>query len=530
MLRDLEGLLLEIKKPHIKAYMSEALKCYYADSYRATIILATIAGMHDLREKIKSLASSMKEIRKLDDEIEKRVKKEENYETYMVQQARKVSILTESEENLILQYFDYRNRSAHPNEYKPSAEEARVIFTGYFDNIINKPTLLGAAYIQDIINRLKNENFIPNHELESVRIFVREELNKLHESAKVPLVSKLINTIEQETDTSSLIFKNATSFLKGVFVEQKDKENIGQITEKFARLIQHDKLSECVADIVATFPQLIVFLNEADKERLLFNFKKSVDVNIEKEKLKIIHSILNIDDAEALQKDKKQIVKLFIKEIEKSIKENSGVAELSSVEVLEKWVDKIKFLENAELDRSYFKTLIRLIDSGDFYVTNAAIKSLNNLDKDFINRRIDERSIVELFTAIINQARPERSSVFSYEARSLWDDRFKDYKDLYLMFVDYVANDYEKYCIFYNGVFEGKTALFTILIELNEPNLMKNVLDFMNKKHGGDDQLELDIFYHELKRLQRLLDETEGESWNEVELKVKKYMEALKLE
>lgn len=529
MIRDFEELLLQIKKQDIRDYMTESVKCYNVGSYRASIILATIAGMHDLRQKIKSLARSMKEFRNLDNELDERIKKEEPYERYMVENAEKLSILSSAESTSIETYLDLRNRCAHPNEFNATAEEARMVFTGFFDNVIRKPTLLGAAYTQNIINRLENDYFFPDQDISKV---VQEELNKLHDKAVLPLVAKLINVIDQEKGLSTIKFENAILLLKGILIELQSEEKIKQIAEKISPLAESERLLENVIDFISSYPRLISFFSEADKERVISYLKKSINPNLSDKTILIIRELLSSNSVQ-LDRYKRDITNLFKAKIEKTIEiDMYNSVEISSVDSLNKWVNVVMNLKNTETDRSFFRTLIRLIDNGNFIVSTEAINLLNRLDKEFINKRMDGESIVELFTAFINQAKVDREYRWGlcFAARDLWDNKFKDYSELYSRFVDYVTNDYDKYCVFYDGVFEGKTALFTILIELNEPSLMENVLDFMNKKHEGDDQLELNNYYHELKRLQHLLDETEGETWNEVELKVKKYMEVLESE
>lgn len=514
MIRDFEEILLQIKKPHIKDYMVEAVKCYYAGSYRATIIISTIAGMHDLREKIKSLASSIKEIQTLDEEIDKKIGSESVYERYMIEQATSKSILSNAEYESIRTYLDLRNRCAHPNEYHATAEEARMVFTGYFDNIINKPSLLGPAYIKEIINRLEKHLFFPDHNLPTIKNVVKEELTKLHDSAVLPLTKKLISIIEDERNFSSVKCRNATSFLLGILSEEKSDEKKRQIGVNLGRLIQNENVYESVIEIVCYYPQVFNFINEVDKDRLLSYLKNSVENNIDEKELNVLHSLITVGDI-LHEEAKADLINVIRSNIEKSIRSDDNIG-FDSIESLKKWVDKVVNLKVVDIDNAFFETLIMLIRDNTFNITNSAVDMLKSLDESFLNRITDEY-LVKLFTALIYQARPGKF-YGGFAARDLWDRGFKDFKQLYLKFIDNVTSDFDKYSIFYDGTMsiEGNRVLFEIIVDLKQPALIQTVLKFMEKKINLDPERSLDIHYEsDLYYFKKFLEKKDNEIWND---------------
>ncbi|MEC2062706.1 hypothetical protein [Bacillus inaquosorum] len=522
MIRDFEEILLQIKKPHIKDYMTEAVKCYYAGSYRATIIISTIAAMHDLREKIKNLASSIKELRPLDTEIDKRMGNESVYERYMIEQAFSKSILSNSEFVSINTYLDLRNRCAHPNEYHATAEEARMVFTGYFDNIIKRPSLLGAAFIKEVVNKMENELLFPNHTLPSIKKVVNEEIKILHYSAILPLTRNLISIIDAERDLSSIKCRNATLFLSGVLAEENDDDRKRKMAQQLGQLIQNESIYEKVIEIVSFYPQVFNFITEVDRERILSFLKKSISYNMKESEFNLLYLLITTENV-LPQKDQADLKDVFKSHIETSIKSND-IIDNESVEILGKWVDKVAKLKMGDIDNAFFATLIELIRDGNFDITNSAVDILKNLDKDFLNR-INDEYLVKLFSGLIYQARPGRMYA-GRAARKLWDEKFEDFKPLYLKFIDNITEDYEKYLIFYNGTYtvDGNQLLFGIILELNEPDLMQSIVKFMEKimtlDEGNTMVIGSDLYY-----LRKKLDDVENELWVDVKSDVERIIE-----
>ncbi|MDO8159120.1 hypothetical protein FKQ51_17490 [Bacillus toyonensis] len=506
MLRDLEELVLSIKKQHIREYMKEALNCYNVGSYRACIILSTIAAMHDLREKIKDLSSSIKEIRDLDDEIESRISNEENYENYMIEQAAKVSILVTSEVESIKSYSNLRNRCAHPNEYVATEEEARMVFSGYLDNVISKPSLLGPSYINVIIKRLDNAKLFPNYTQDVVKKVVKEEVSNLHKNTIVPLAKKLIKVLEDSSLYGSTKWKNAAAFLSGLLAELKDEQAIKNISENLGLLIESEKLFGSVLIFFKSFPRLLTFLTSTDRQRFLAHLKTLIKPNIGVSSLEIIHSLFT---EEALnEREQNDILNIFTENIRKSIKIISDSTDRTSVNELRSWVKSVEIMNILQIDTSFFDTLIKLIQDNDYYIVNDAIDLLNELEKNLLNR-MDQKQISELFTAIINQAHgPGRGAD---KARALWEGMFVDYKEHFGEFVEYITKDYSGYVYFAEKTPYSERYIVDILDNLNEHNLIENVVNFI-KERFNDTPIEIE---QELYTLSLKLKKKNKSKWAE---------------
>lgn len=521
MLRDLEELVLSIKKENIKEYMKEAMNCYNVGSYRASIILSTIAGMHDLREKVQILSTSINEIRIMHNRIEELANAGDNFENYMIEQATSNGILSTAETDSIKSYKALRNRCAHPNEYLATAEEARMVFSGYFDNVINKPSLLGPAYIKVIIDRLKNETFFPETTYDNVSIIVMEEIGRLHQGTILPLANKLISVLEDDSEVQSIQWKNATMFLAVLLREIKDEQIIKSISEKLGRLIEHEKLVVSILVSSRLFPRLITFLNPTDKQRFLAYLKTSIHSEMPDNKIKVIHSLFT--EGTLSETEKNDILGIFTEKIEKSIKIIFDSTDRSSVDDLSKWSGKVKEMNILQIDNKFFNTLIRLIEDNDYSVVNHAITMLNELEKDLLNRMNDQQ-FAELFIAIIKQAHgPGRGAD---EARKLWNGDFSKYREDFVRFIELITTDYSKYKDFIEKLIPGEQYLIEIIDKLNNHILFENVITLLNEEFKDNpDELEIELSY-----FSRIIKRVEKTEWDGIVSELDSILQKVQIE
>lgn len=122
-----------------------------------------------------------------------------------------------------------RNKAAHASGHKPSAEEARYIFYEVINRFLCQPILSTAQLIDELIQRLENNNFSPTTIKEDVKEVVAEEINSLHKQAFPMLISKLI----EKTNSSSSninIGRNATLFITGL--ASLDKADLNKLLQK----------------------------------------------------------------------------------------------------------------------------------------------------------------------------------------------------------------------------------------------------------------------------------------------------------
>lgn len=168
-LSDLDELVLRCRTEQSREYIAEAVSCYRAGAYRATVVNAWIAIVFDLIDKIRELSISG------DKTAEALFKK---FETYQIQidQGNDQGVMSalEFEREILslvrneLQFFDQqqfldlsrlredRHRCAHPSfqrieqPYRPSAEQARLHLRNTVLHVLSQPPGQGKAALAEL--------------------------------------------------------------------------------------------------------------------------------------------------------------------------------------------------------------------------------------------------------------------------------------------------------------------------------------------------------------------------------------------
>lgn len=168
-LADIEALAVRCRSEQSRGYISEAMQCYRAGAYRASIVSTWIAVVFDLIDKVRELAVS-------GDSTARAI--EARYETYIkqIEQGNSAGIKSalEFEREILetcrdqLQFFDPqqfidltrlredRHRCAHPSfqrvgmPYQPSAEQARVHVRNAIVHVLSQPPVQGKAALAEL--------------------------------------------------------------------------------------------------------------------------------------------------------------------------------------------------------------------------------------------------------------------------------------------------------------------------------------------------------------------------------------------
>ena len=195
-LTDMEELIARIDRLSARDYMAEALRCYQAGAFRACVVLSYSAVFDDLRAKLAPLAKVNKGAKKIHDEIEKKVKSNEVYESFLSDQLATAGIIDAAQRVNLDIIMKVRNKAAHPSGVHASAEEARHVFFESIDKFLSKPELQTTVAADGIIEVLPQGNFFPTNQLKDIQSIVEDEIATVHEQAIPYLIHKLIATHE----------------------------------------------------------------------------------------------------------------------------------------------------------------------------------------------------------------------------------------------------------------------------------------------------------------------------------------------
>lgn len=212
----MEELLHQITDSEIKDYMREAMSCYYANAYRGCIVLSVIAMFEDLMRKLKELSFINGKARGVYNVLVAKQEDQNVFEHEMLEQLCSNNIISKLEKDIFTNIKTLRHKSAHPSGHKPSSEEARYVFSEIILKVLTKPLLKTTHLIDEIIERLENENYFPSKEPEVIKSIVENEIKNLHDDAYAILIKKIIEDIKDSTISEKL---NTKLFLYGLSLQ-----------------------------------------------------------------------------------------------------------------------------------------------------------------------------------------------------------------------------------------------------------------------------------------------------------------------
>jgi len=178
-LGDLDELVLSCRTEEARSYISEAVACFKAGAFRASIVASWIAIVYDLLAKIKELAlGGDAQAQQITDEVaglqpgvergnQAAIRRILEIERDIVETTNDKFGFFDGPQIIDLRRIqDDRNRCAHPTyqgtdqPYSPSAELARAHLVHAIRHVLAVPPVQGKAATAHII-RLVESNFFP---------------------------------------------------------------------------------------------------------------------------------------------------------------------------------------------------------------------------------------------------------------------------------------------------------------------------------------------------------------------------------
>lgn len=176
---DLEELAFRCTTNTTRELLNEAIACYRAGSYRASITMTWMTIVHDVLEKSRQMAiAGHKEAAKIVDEFEDRqtklentsdlgaIKKSLDFERTIIDIAQKKLEIIDNLQGSELRRIQFdRNRSAHPSYqkidtvYHPTAELARMHIRCAVDYLLSVPPIQGRFVLDRVVSVIESEHF-----------------------------------------------------------------------------------------------------------------------------------------------------------------------------------------------------------------------------------------------------------------------------------------------------------------------------------------------------------------------------------
>lgn len=172
-LSNLEELSMKCLDEGSRGLISEAVACYNAGSYRASIVISWISVVYDIIQKIRELEimgdkaaqKHFQEIGTFLGKSDEQIKKAQDFEGRILDIAYDMEMINRFEYEALHRIKDDRNKCAHPalisldNLFQPSAELARMHIRSVIECVLQNPPLQGKAAIDKFEKRISSDVF-----------------------------------------------------------------------------------------------------------------------------------------------------------------------------------------------------------------------------------------------------------------------------------------------------------------------------------------------------------------------------------
>ncbi|MBY3215935.1 hypothetical protein HFO21_16465 [Rhizobium laguerreae] len=311
-LSDLPSLLLLVEGSTIHEHMKEALICYQAGAYKASIVMAANAVFEYLRIKTQELGTTSGPAAQIADAVKELLDKQMAFERTLVDRLLKEEILDLGRIRSLNGIIDMRNKAAHPSGNKLNADAANYVFSTAVNEFLSRPHLLARTGMADLRIRLGHTGFFVDTDDHSLAEMVRLELQTLDEGAAQLLVREL--SIEYGT-AETILRDNIRLFLRGYLevADGKRQAALARILFRFASDVE--AYADLLQEMFVLVPHTHQSLDDGTRRRLdaalTYNCRKlkgRVARGNQRHPLVLFERLMDVFDKETLERDFKQTV------------------------------------------------------------------------------------------------------------------------------------------------------------------------------------------------------------------------------
>ncbi|KHT13362.1 DUF4145 domain-containing protein [Pectobacterium carotovorum] len=277
-LRDMEELISDIVDVELKEYMREALTCYMTGAHRACVVLSFIAIFEDLFKKLDGMATTNKAAKAIYTEISKKRDEQKVYESDLLNKLKSEKIITDIDADFLTVLRTLRNKAAHPSGHKPTAEEARYVYSETINRFLSKPVLSTTQVADQILSKLTNSYLFPTYNIQDHAVVVTEGVKNLHHDGYSYLLKKLMESLD---NTNEQIKNNAKRYLLGLSFKPLNKDVIEQIKKQIIVECSSDESKrQCLMECISTNPNLLNGMEDIVYLRLNKMFEDTISATV----------------------------------------------------------------------------------------------------------------------------------------------------------------------------------------------------------------------------------------------------------
>jgi molybdopterin converting factor small subunit len=402
-LADMEELVARVVRAVARDYMSEALRCYHAGAFRACVVLSYIALFDDLRDKLAPLAKVNKQAKQIHQDIEKKAKGQEVFESDLANQLASAGLIDAAEKSKLDIIIQLRNKAAHPSRVHASAEEARFVFFEAIDKFLSHSHLQTTHAVDAIIAALPKGNYFPSNQISDIKDIVENDISTLHEQAIPYLIRKLVD-LRDGTDAAAK--GPARTFISGL-AALKRKDIRSQLQKNIiVGKAQDNDYAALIVAMLRVDPKLGDKLSIMERARIAALVKSLVGTSVGKVS-KLAHplgwfiAMVEANGQKKVWTEYRTLAEELINEYLFDSKLMSAVTDAGPVH------------------DAYFATFEEQAGSTQFDEANRAAKAVGELD-DAIGKKLSEEQAFRIVTAVMKAAANN-----AFDAMSLRDGKFK---------------------------------------------------------------------------------------------------------
>ncbi|EAY3776853.1 hypothetical protein FGS41_24060, partial [Salmonella enterica] len=301
-LRDMEELISDIVDVELKEYMREALTCYMTGAHRACVVLSFIAIFEDLLKKLDGMASTNKVARAIFTEINKKREEQKVYENDLLNRLKAERIITEIDAEFLTLLKTLRNKAAHPSGHKPTAEEARYVFSETISRFLSKPVLSTTQVADQILSKLTNTYLFPTTNIQDHATVVNEGVKNLHHDGYSYLLKKLLESLDSPNEQIQV---NAKRYLLGLSSNPLNTDVLEQIKKQVLEACSSDEtktqlLMECIStngNLIKGLDDIVYLRINKMFESIISTTKTADQHTYLRHPVQIVRSIISLDKA-----------------------------------------------------------------------------------------------------------------------------------------------------------------------------------------------------------------------------------------
>jgi len=384
-LRDMEELISDIVDVELKEYMREALTCYMTGAHRACVVLSFIAIFEDLFKKLDGMATTNRVARAIFSEISKKRDEQKVYENDLLNKLKSEKIITEIDADFLTVLRTLRNKAAHPSGHKPTAEEARYVYSETIHRFLSKPVLSTTQVADQILSKLTNSYLFPTSNIQDHATVVNDGVKNLHHDGYSYLLRKLLEALDNANEQIKI---NAKRYLLGLSFKPLNNDVLEQIKKQIIIECSTDESKrQCVMECISTNGNLLKDVEDIVYLRLnkmiedtISSTKSSDQHTYLKHPIQIINNVLGLDKA---------IIDKYFKSNVEDVLEKYKLSPLL-----------MKYVKGHEWARQkLIKSIFAQAGSSTFSEANSFAQSASSYDED-ISILMDNASCFELITHV----------------------------------------------------------------------------------------------------------------------------------